>query len=89
MLVIYKHPIQNKAEFLQQLSLALAFYCPRYENIIIIRDSSVTVEKSDFMQTFALSYLVTKSTCHQSEIATCFDIILTNKKNLFKVPDNF
>ena len=89
MLVIYKHPVQNKPEFLQQLSLTLAFYCPRYENMIIIRDFNMTVEKSGFTQTVALSYLVTKSTCHQSEIATCFDIILTNKKNLFKLSDNF
>ena len=43
---------------------------------------------SDFMQTFTLSCLINKPTCHQFKIATCIDLILTNKKNLFKLSGN-
>ena len=88
---IYNPPIQNETEFLQQLNLGLAFYYPRYENITTIRDFNMTVENhhlSDFMQTLAFSCLTTKPPCHQSKIAACIYLILTNKKNLFKFPDN-
>ena len=35
----------------------------------------------DLMQPFALSCLITKTTCHHPKIETCIDIILT-KKNI-------
>ena len=40
------------------------------------------------MQTFALSSLITKPTCHQSKITTCIDLIQTNEKDLCKLSDN-
>ena len=43
---------------------------------------------SDLMQTFALSSLITKPTCHQSKITTCIDLIQTNEKDLCKLSDN-
>ena len=42
MLRIYKPPIQNETEYLQQLSSALAFYYCRHENIIIISNFNMT-----------------------------------------------
>ena len=30
-----------------------------------------------------------QTTCHQSKIVTCIDLVLGNKKNLFKLSDNF
>ena len=82
MLGIYKPLIQNETEFLQQLSSVVAFYYPRYENIIIIGDFNMTVENHHLS-------LMTKPTCHQSKIATCIDLILGNKKSLFNLCDNF
>ena len=81
-----------KQNVLQSLSLVLAFYYLRYENIIIIGDFNMAVENhhlSDFMQTIAFSGFITKPTCHQSKIATCIDLIPANKDNLFKLSDNF
>ena len=81
MLRIYKPPIQNETEFLQQLSSALAFYYRGHENIIIIGDFNMTVENhhlNDLIQTFALSCLTNKPICHQSKIKTCLDLILTD-----------
>ena len=78
-------------QLLQQLSLVLPFYNPRSENIII-GDFNMTVENhdlSDFMQAFDLSCLVTKPNCYQSKIAICIDLMLTNRKNLFILCDNF
>ena len=40
------------------------------------------------MKTFALSCLITKSTCQQSKIVTCIGLIVTNKKNLLKLSDS-
>ena len=62
-----------------------------HENIMIIGEFIMTEENhqvSHFMQTFALSCLINKPTCHQSQIATCIDLILRNSKNLFKLSDN-
>ena len=72
MLGIYKPLIQDETDFLQQLSSLLAFYYPRYENIMVIEDFNVTVENHH-------PGLTTKPTCHQSKIATCFDLILIRK----------
>lgn len=52
MLGIYKYPIQNKTEFLQQLSSVLAFHYPRKRENIIIGNLNTKVENhhfSDFM----------------------------------------
>ena len=38
---------------------------------------------------FALSCLKKGPTCDQIKITTCIDLTLTNKKNLFKLFDNF
>ena len=89
MLGIFESSIQNETKWLQQLSSILAFYYPRHENIIIIRDFRKTPETHhlrDFMQIFALSCLINKPTCHHSKFAIC---ILKNKKNLFKFSHNF
>ena len=44
MLGIFESSIQNETKWLQQLSSILAFYYPRHENIIIIRDFLKTLK---------------------------------------------
>ena len=63
MLRRYKPPIQNETEFLQQLSSAFAFYYCGHENIIIIGNFKMTLEKhqlNGFIQIVAFSCLIKK-----------------------------
>ena len=41
------------------------------------------------MQTYNLNNLINKPTCFQSNKPTCIDLILTIKKNLFKLSNTF
>ena len=58
-----------------------------YENVMLIGDFNLTVEKKNlevFMNTFDLDCLIKKTTCFQSTSPSCIDLILTNKKEFFK-----
>ena len=79
-------------EFLLEQGLVIAFYYPWHESIIIIDYFIVSVEPhhwNTFRQNLAFPCLINKLMCHQSKIATCILLILTNKKSLFKLSDNF
>ena len=64
-----------------------------YENLIVIgylnTDVSDPVKDgnnylSDFVDTFSLSNLINRKTCHKSVSGTTIDIILTNKPHCFE-----
>ena len=57
------------------------------EIIILVGDFNLTVNNKNlrvFMNTFNLDILINKPTCFQSANSTCIDLILTNKRSLFK-----
>ena len=41
------------------------------------------------LENYDLDNLINMPTCYQSNDPTCIDLILTNKKNLFKLSDTF
>ena len=89
---IYKPPSQNDSEFLNRISLIMDYYLRRYENILAIGDFNLSVEKShlaDFTQVYDFSSLLKKPTCYQSNTPSCIDLILTNRKSLFKLSNTF
>ena len=50
-------------------------------------ENKMTIENKnleDFMNSFVLQCLIKKPTCFQSKNPSCIDLILTNKKDLFK-----
>ena len=52
-------------------------------------DFNMTIENKNlevFMNSFGLESLNNKPTCFQSKYPSCIDLILTNKKDLFKNP---
>ena len=54
---------------------------------MLIGDFNLTVNNKNlrvFMKTFNLDSLINKPTCFQLANPTCIDLILTNKKRLFK-----
>ena len=54
---------------------------------MLIGDFNMTIENKNlevFMNLFGLECLIKKPTCFQSKNPSCFDLILTNKKDLFK-----
>ena len=64
----------------------------QYDKTILSGDFNLTVENNDlenFMNTFDLECLMKKPTCFQSSSPRCIDLILTNKKELFKNNDVF
>ena len=84
---LYKPPSQNENYFLNNLSLVMNRLTCKYENLILIGDFNMTVENKNletFMNAFGLECLIKKPTCFQSKNPTCIDLILTNKKELFK-----
>ena len=57
---------------------------------MLIGDFNLTVNNKNlgvFMNTFYLDSLINKATFFQSAYPTCIDLILTNKKSLFKNSD--
>ena len=63
-----------------------------YGNTILTGDFNLCVENTYFeatLETYDLSILITKPTCYQSINPTCNDLILTNKRNLFKLYSTF
>ena len=84
---LYKPPSQNNKYFLDNLSLILNKLTFQFENIILMGDFNFTVENKNlevFMSTFDMECLIKKPTCFQSAKPNCIDLILTNKKELFK-----
>ena len=89
---LYKPPSQNEKYFLDHLSKTLGQLTCQYDKTILSGDFNLTVENNDlenFMNTFDLECLMKKPTCFQSSSPRCIDLILTNKKELFKNNDVF
>ena len=84
---LYKPLSQNENNFLDNLSLIINRLTCKYENFKLIGDFSMTIENTNlevFMNSFRLECLIKKPTCFQSKNPSCIDLILTNKKDLFK-----
>ena len=89
---LYKPPSQSDNEFTNRLSLIIDYYLPKYGNLILIGDFNLSTENQHLdalIQAYNLNNLINKPTCFQSNKPTCIDLILTNKKNLFKLPNTF
>ena len=89
---IYKPPSQSDNEFTNRLRLIIDYYLPKFENIILIGDFNLSTENQHLdavIQAYNLNNLINKPTCFQSNKPTCIDLILTNKKNLFKLSNTF
>ena len=87
---IYKPPYQNGIEFLNRINYQS--YLTTYENTILVGDFNLCVENTHLeatLEDYDLSNLINKPTYYQSNNPTCIDLILTNKKNLFKLSDTF
>ena len=57
-----------------------------------IGDFNLSIENQRLdalIQAYNLNNLINKSTCFQSNTPTCIDLILTNKKDLFKLSNTF
>ena len=84
---LYKSPLQNDKYFLDNLSLILNKLICQFDNIMLMGDFNLTVENKNlevFMSTSNMESLIGKLTCFQSAKSNCIDLILTNKKELFK-----
>ena len=64
-----------------------------YENLIVIGDLNIDVSDpvkdgnnylSDFVDTFSLSNLINRKTCHKNVSGATIDIMLTNKPHCFQ-----
>ena len=89
---IYKPPPQSDNEFTNRLSLIIDYWSTKYENLILIGDFNLSTENQHLdalIQAYSLNNLLNKPTCFQSNKPTCIDLILTNKKNLFKLSNTF
>ena len=90
---IYKPPTsQSDNEFTNRLSLIIDYYLPKHENLILSGDFNLPTENQHLdalIQAYNLNNLINKPTCFQSNKPTCIDLILTNKKNLFKLSNTF
>ena len=85
---LYKPPSQNEKNCLDNLSLIINRLTFQYENVMLIGNLNITIENKNlvevFMNSFSLECLIKKPACFHSKNPSCIDLILTNKKNLFK-----
>ena len=84
---LYKSPSQHENYSFDILSKFLRKQKRQYENVMLIADFNLTVNNKNLevlLITFNLDGLINKPTCFQSANPTCIDLILTNKKSLFK-----
>ena len=88
---ICKPPCQNDIEFLNQINSILDHYLTTYGNILI-GNFNLCVDYTHLeatLENYDLSNLINKTTCYHFNNPTCSDLIMTNKKNLFKLYDTF
>ena len=91
-LCICKPLSQSEIEYTNKLSLVIDHYLPKYENLILIRDFNYSAENYHLdavIQDYNLNILINKPTWLPSNNPTCIDLILTNRKNLFKLSNTF
>ena len=84
----YKPPSQNDLSFINELNLALNFFRPIYENLVLLGDFNMSTENpnlKNFMCSFDLDSVINWPTCYKSINPTCIDLILTNKKSFYEV----
>ena len=89
---LYKLSSQNKKYFLNHLSKTLGQLTCQFDETILIGNFNLTTKNNNlenFKNTFDLECLIKKATCFQSSSPRCIDLILTNKKELFKNNDVF
>ena len=89
---LYKCPNQKEEYFLKNLGVVLNNYLSKYEHSILLGDFNLTTSNkylADFITLFNLESLINTPTCFQSKKPRCIDLILTNKKSLFKNSKTF
>ena len=89
---LYKPQNQKEEYFLKNIGVALNYYLFKYKHIILLGDFHLTTPNkylSDFMTLFNLESLINTLTFFESEKPRCIDLILTNKKSLFKDSKTF
>ena len=83
----------NKYEFFNELNETLSKAVNSYENITVIGDLNIDVSDPDkdrnnylsnFVDTFSLSNLINRKSCHKNLSGTTIDITLTNRPNCFQ-----
>ena len=88
---IYKPPSLNSQYFLDTLSDLLDFYSNHYDNKVILGDFNLKPTDSlimTFLNEHDLINLIKNNTCFKGE-GSCIDLILTNRKFLFKNSTSF
>ena len=93
-LFAYRPPQENnKYTFFNELNETLSKAVNSYENIIVMGDLNINASDpdkdrnnylSDFVDTFSLSNLINRKTCHKNLSGTTIDIMLTNRPNCFQ-----
>ena len=89
---LYKPPSQKEEYFFKDVGVVLNNYLSKYEHIILLGDFNLTISNkylADFMTLFNLESLINTPTCFQSEKPRCIDLMITNKKSLFKNSKTF
>ena len=84
---LYRPPSQNDKNFLDKLSLIMNKLTCQFDNIMLMGNFNLTVENKNlevFKSTFDMECFIKKPTCFQSVKPNCIDLILKNKKELFK-----
>ena len=88
---IYKPPSLNSQYFLDTLSDLLDFYSNHYDNKVILGDFNLKPTDPlimTFLNEHDLINLIKNNTCFKGE-GSCIDLILTNRKFLFKNSTSF
>ena len=86
---LHKPPGQKEKGFLENLNSILNKYISKYENIIDFNSSVENKHLAHVTTLFNLESLIKSPTCFHSSKPTCIDLILTNKKELFKNSKTF
>ena len=91
---MYSPPQENnKYVFFNELNETLIKAVNSYENIIVIGDLNIDVSDpdkdgnnylSDFVDTFSLSNLINRKTCHKNLSDTAIYLLLNNKTHCFQ-----
>ena len=79
--------------FFNELNEALSKAVKSYRDIIVVGDLNIDATDpdkgrnnylSDFVDTFSLSNLINRNTCHKNVSGATIDIMLTNRPNYFQ-----
>ncbi len=88
-LPIYRSPTLDQKHFIENIRKMIDRYSSSIDNILIIGDLTLRLQKNQLLEIHQLYSLLNKPSCFKSKTGRAIDLILANKKHSFMQSHSF